>query len=351
MAIDWSRGYSCRWHAYEVRPDTWADGVELTEVESASVERSCDGDAPLIESGDILLTAPVNAGWDERYVRLVMVAEQGGRQERVEVCTLLCSTASGEVNHGIDVLRVTGRSVLWPASVARVSVGSYAPAGADGVAIAARLLQNVLAAPVEAEGSFEISSHVVYSIGETVLSVVWNLLNAGGYGISISGDGIVHIRLVPTEPALLLDQVNMRLIQGDKALSHELDLSEIPNRYIAIEGSEVAEATNNDPESVVSIASRGYRYDEIDTSPVRVGGETLAAYCSRRLEEKSVAYDAREWSREWWPNVVPGDLVRASLTSVGVEGDFRVIKQSLTCGRGITVEERARRDVRLWQRA
>lgn len=350
MALDWSQGYSCQWHAYEVVPGTWADGAELNEVESASVERSYDGDAPLIESGEIRLRASIGSEWDERYLRLVMVAEQGGERERVEVCTFLCSTTSGEVNHGIDSLRITGRSVLWPASKSRVSLGSYAPAGSDGAALAARLLREVTAAPVVVDGSFELASHIVYDIGESVLSVVWKLLNAGGFGIRISGDGTILLRAIPTEATLQLDWAHARLMHGSQALPHEFDLSGIPNRYVAMDDTEVAEAVNDNPNSPVSVSRRGYRYDEIDTSPIRIGGETLSAYCARKLEEKSIVRDMREWSREWWPDVLPNDIVRASLSSVGVEGDFRVTKQSLTCGRGIKVDEQAGREVYLWSR-
>ena len=348
MAIDWDKGYSSQWRVYEVLPQTWADGPEIFNVEMASVERSCDGEAPLLESGSISLVAPVGAGFEERYLRLVMVAEQGGARERVEVCTLLCSSASGEVNRGVDALRITGRSVLWPASVARVDVGSYAPSGADGADIAGELLRGTIAAPVEVEGSFQLASHVVYDIGATVLSVVWDILYAGGFGIRISGDGSVHIGPIPTKPALRLDRARARLLH--EVMPHELDWSDVPNRYVAIEGSEVAEAVNNDRNSPTSIVRRGYRHDIVDTAPIRIGGETLTAYCERRLEERSVAYDGREWSREWWPDVFPGDLVRATIASVGVDGDFRVIKQSLTCSKGITVQEQARKEVYSWLR-
>ena len=349
MAIDWSRGYSCQWRVYEVIPDTWADGTRVAGVESASVERSCDGDAPLLESGEIQLTVPIGTEWSERYLRLVMIAEQGGVRERVEVCTLLCSAASGETSKGVDSLRVTGRSVLYPASVACVSAGSYAPEGSDGAEFAARLLEEVLAAPVEVEGSFTLGSHIVYGAGETVLEIAWGLLGAGNFGIRVSGDGRVHIAPISTEPALLLTPDRLRLLHP--TLSHELDWTDVPNRYVAIEGATVAEALNDDPNSPTSTVTRGYRHDVIDTSPVRVNGESLEGYCERMLEEQSVAYDVHDWTREWYPDVVPGDIIRVTLTSKGIEGDFRVLRQSLSCEHGLVVSEQARSEVYSWTRA
>ena len=95
----------------------------------------------------------------------------------------------------------------------------------------------------------------------------------------------------------------------------------------------------------------GYRHDVVDTSPVRVGGETLAAYCARRLEEESVVLDTRIYRREYWPGVVPGDLVLGSLAGDGLDGLMRVRRQSLTCQQGIVVEEEAQREVGTWQRS
>lgn len=348
MAIDWTRGYSCEWHAYEVVLDTWADGDELSSVETAKVERSYEGDAPLIESGEIHLTAPIGVDWDERYLRLVMKANQDGERERVDVCTLLCQAVSGEVNRGIDAIRVTGRSVLYPASIACMDIGAYAPAGSDGVDLAAKMLRDVIAAPVETVGSFTLASHVVYDLGASVLSVVWDILSAGNYGIRIAGDGTVQLAPMDSAPSLLLDKSNMRLLH--EGMPYELDWSGVPNRYVAVDGAEIAEAVNDDPNSVTSTVYRGYRYDVIDTAPTRIGGETLTTYCARRLEEESVAYDVRNWSREWWPEVVPGDIIRVALSSNGAEGDFRVQRQSLDCGHGIVVEEQARREVHSWTR-
>lgn len=350
MAIDWSRGYSCTWRLYEVSPDTWADGSLISGMISASIERSYEKDSSdsLIESGSFTILSSTRTTWKEKYLRLVMIAEQDNVRQRVAVGTLLCSSASGKVDRGIDELEITGRSVLYPASVARVKIGSFAPAGSNGVAQAAALLRETISAPVTASGSFKLSSHIVYDTGQTVLSAVWTLLNAGGFGIRITGSGTVQIAKVSDTPKLELNESNIRLLHPE--LSHELDWSNVPNRYIAIEGKKTATATNNKQSSPTSTVTRGYRYDIVDSSPVRLSGETLSAYAKRKLEENSIAYDARSWTREWWPDVLPGDIIRVSLYPFGIEGDYRVLRQSLTCERGITIEEEAQKEVYAWRR-
>jgi len=45
------------------------------------------------------------------------------------------------------------------------------------------------------------------------------------------------------------------------------------------------------------------------------------------------------YSREWSPGVYPYSLVRGALPGSGLDGDYRVTTQRLTCGCGILVEE------------
>ena len=346
MAIDWGRGYSAEWRAYEVDRGTWADGQQAWDVESASVERTVDGDAPLLEAGSMSAVVPVGETWRERYIRLAMVARQGGEVERVDLCTLLVAAARGNVNRSRDALELTGRSVLWPASTTKCLPGDYAPALVDGAQWAARALRRCVAAPVVVDASFRLSDHTVFPNGTSVLRAVWMVLDAGGCSMRLSGDGTIAICEPPSEPALVLDQSAARLLHPD--MPHDLDWSDVPNRYVAHDGTDVAIATNDDPDSAVSTASRGYFVDELDTKPALVGGESLQAYAQRRLAERSVVADVRTYTREFWPDVVPGDLVRASIASVGLDGDMRVTRQSLDCGAGVTVTEEASMEVSLW---
>ena len=347
MAIDWSAGYRCEdWRAYLVDTRTWADSGMVAGISSLSVERTIDGEAPLLESGSLVVDRVPGERLVEGYWRIAMLAVQDGETERVDLCTLLVQSSTGTVERGVDALSVDGRSVLWPASVSLMEAGSYAPAGSDAVALAASYLRAAVAAPVEVQGSATIDQHVVFDVGSSALQAAWSLLDACGYTIRISGDGTIRILPTPDTPSLELGQASTRLLHP--GVSHSLDWSGVPNRYVAVDGSNVAEAVNDDARSPTSIVARGYRHDVVDTSPVRVDGETLASYARRRLAEESVATDSRTYKREWWPGVRPGDLVRASVADVGLDGDLRVYRQSLECGRGVVVEEEARTEVRSW---
>lgn len=339
--MDWTGGYSCEWHVSWVDPDTWADAGEVAGVTSVSIER--DASTPLIETGDMSLDGEMGA-W-ERWCRVSMVASQGAEREHVDVATLLFCSAEATAAYGTRTSSAEGWSVLKPCADLAMPLGSYAPRGCDGAARAAEILAEATPAPVTIEGSFELSQHMVFDIGCSHLDAAWALLDAGGWCIQIAGDGSIRVTPKPTEPALSLDMAHAALLSP--GVSDSLDLSGIPNRYTAIDGLDVGVATNEDASSPVSYQARGRWVDATDASPALVNGESLERYAQRKLDEASTVARTRSYTREWWPGVLPFSVVRGSLPSVGLDGDMRVVSQSLSCGAGITVSETAEQEVSL----
>jgi len=348
MAIDWTRGYTAHWRLYEVNQSTWTDGARLDGVVSASVERDCTGDAPELESASIELDTPVTGDFSERVLRLVMVAEQNGETERADICTMRFGATSGTIERGVHTRTLRGRSVLHTAAVAEtwLDYGAYVPSGADGAAEVGKMLSDTITAPVEVIGSFVLQESYVFDRSEHVLESAWAILKAGGYHIRIDGRGRVFVEREPTKPAYTLNQDTMRLLMP--SVQPELDWSDVPNRYTAIEGDSVYTITNDDAASVTSTVRRGYVVPVTDTSPIRIDGESLDAYASRKLAELSVASDKRRIEREYEPDIHINALVRATIAQVGMEGDYRSKRQSLKCGAGIVVTEQLEREVRSW---
>ena len=336
--MDWSKSYTSIWRVFRVNKDTWADAEQIAKVDSVSITRTADG--RLLESGSMEATGDFETG----YYRIVMTANQGGTLERVDVATMLFDATGGDVNYGRTAHDIDGFSVLYPASTTAVTLGEYAPAGEDGVRYAAELLESAINAPVEPEGSFTLNDHVVHELGSSVLDAVWSVLDAGGYIMQIDGRGVVHIIPKPTEPTLTINNSSIRMLNN--GISFSSDMSEIPNRYVVIEDNNVIIASNDDPESVVSTASRGYFVDVVDTSPTPVNGKTMLEYANDRLKELSIMKDERTYVREYAPDVYIYSLVRASIT--GLQGDLRVTSQSINCKNGITVQERAAKEIALW---
>ena len=339
--MDWSQSYAASWRIFRVNRQTWADGEQVDNIDSISVTKTADGD--LLESASFEVTGD----FTEDYYRIVMTAEQNGDVARVDVATLLFNTSSGTYDYGVNVQTADGHSVLYPASTTTIMAGEYAPAGIDGASYVARLLQNTINAPVEVEGGFTLNDNVVHEIGASVLDAAWSVLEAGpdgGYIMQIDGRGVVHIKPHPTDPSLAIDSTNAKLLAT--GINYTTDESNVPNRYVVISNGGKTVAENNDPDSPISYTNRGYYVDIVDESPTPVNGETLSAYAIRKLKEMSVKQDERTYTREYHPDVNLYSIVRASID--GLEGDLRVKSQSLTCSYGITVNEKAVREVNLW---
>ena len=348
--MDWGRGYTSMWRVFRVDESTWADGSEVRGVTSVTVERDDGTSNQLVESGSFRVDTAAIGRFESGYYRVVLYPQQNGIAERVDVTTLYCQSSHGDTDKGRTSHDVKGDSTLYPASTKRLATGSYFPNGAGCMAEAARLLRACLKAPVTVDSDSDpvLSQNVVFDDGSSVLEAVRKVLDACQCVIQVHGDGSVHLLRMPTKPALVLDRANARLVQP--GISYDYDLTGVPNRYYARQDKYLEVAVNDDPNSEVSTVVRGFPHDEYDGSAVRVDGETLYGYACRMLEEKSVVQDKRTYKRKWWPDVLPCDVVRGSMPSVGLDGDLRVIRQSLDCSHGISVTEEAAREVRLWQR-
>lgn len=337
--MDWTKSYSSEWRIFRVNRRTWADAEKLPNVISASITKTGDGD--MIESGSFQITG----SFEPDYYRIVLTAEQGGEVERVDVATLLFNETGGKYDYGVTTTEVNGSSVLYPASTEAVLVGEYAPAGVDGAEYAGKLLADSINAPVEVEGSFTLNENVVHQLGSTVLSAVWAVLNAGNFIIQIDGRGVVHIRPRPTEPALIIDSASMG--QLENGISHTADTSDIPNRYVVIDGIDITTAENNNAESTVSSVARGYYIDVVDTSPTPINGEPYKVYADRMLKELSVLKTVYSYSREFAPNVYPYSMVKATIN--GLNGNLTVQSQDITCDKGILITEKSAKETKLYE--
>lgn len=336
--MNWSQSYTAAWRVFRVNRDTWADSDKLADVDSVSITRTADGS--LLESGAIELSGDFQNG----HYRIVMTAIQGSEVERVDVATLLFNSEGGSHNYGNTAHSANGYSVLYPASVTAVTTGEYAPAGVDGVQYAKELLESSINAPVETEGGFELNEHLVHELGSSILDAVWTVLDAGKYVMQIDGRGVVHIRPKPTEPSLVIDNSSRGLVMN--GIEYSSDISQIPNRYIVITDNNITVASNDSRVSESSTVNVGYKVDVVDTSPTPINGQTYAEYARAKLEEMSVLKKTRTYTREYAPDVYPYSIVRASIS--GMTGDLRVESQTINCGNGITVSEKASEEVKLW---
>ena len=335
--MDFSKGYSSTFRLCPVETSTWASGPDVGGVLSASVEMDATDEYPLLQAGSCEVTLEVGDEFPEGFYRIEMVAEQDGGRERHAIATLLMESGGSTVDRMAQTAKVEGYSVLKPASDRLMLTGTYAPKGCDGAQYAAKLLSDCTPAPIEVKGSFTLDDHAVFGVGISYLQAAWTVLKAADWCMRVKGDGTVEICPKPSEASFVLDtEGRHHLIPGAEMT---YDLSEVPNRYYAVDGDDVGEAVNDLEWSRTSTVTRGRCVDYIDDSPVKVDGETMTAYAHRKLVELSTV--TREWqvTREYVPDLVPFDLVAGTVPEFGMDGAFRITKQSYQCGKGVTVSE------------
>lgn len=337
--MDWTSTYAIEYRLFRVDPDTWDDEERIAGLVSATVNTDGTDDVPLLETVTIEMDRDIGSSLEEGYYRLSCVTSQDG-YEAFDIATFLLMPTGGTYDYGYLSQSISGYSVLKPADERKLQFGTYAPAGVNGADYCVDMLEEVLDAPVDAEGSFTLSTNIVFDQGTSYLSAVWSVLDSAGWILHIHPDGSVTVMPKPTEPSIVLDKSTMSLV--GTSFAEKLDISEVPNAYTAVLGDEAQTAVNDDEDSPTSIPSRGRRIDEVDTSPTLVDGETLYQYAERMLEEKSTVTRQWQYVREYVPDAKPFDQVFADLSDKDFIGTAGILSQTINCtAEGIKVSETA----------
>jgi len=337
--MDYSKVYTAEFSMRSFDVQSWSDDGPPMTVSSMSVSASATDSCSLLKTATVETDEPLETGWYKLY----MTATQAG-SVRVPLGVYLFSNRSTKYDRGIGASTASGYSPLKPAMSAKMPLGSYAPMGADGAMLAAKYISECIPVPVHVQGGFELSQHVVFPQGCSYLEAAWLMVDSAGWAMTVDGDGEVWVTPMPTEPALNLGRLEGYMLMP--GVSEQVD-DLVPNRYYAVQGSSVAVAENVSA-GPTSYRQRGFWVDEIDTSPVRVNGETLQAYADRRLVESCIRTRRVSYEREFAPGVEPLSIVRCSIPEEGLDGDARVVSQKLDCSYGIKVSETIEFEENLW---
>ena len=324
---EWGRGYTSKICIARIDTRTWTASTDLIPVDSLSINRNCTDDVPLLVSATLTMSGELSTGWYE----VVLIAND---TEKVPLGCFLFEVVKRDLDYNSVVVEAKGSSVLRPANSTKIQIGEYAAVGSDGAEVAAQFLKRSVLAPVKVDGGFTVDRNVVFGVGMSCLEAAWLLLDAGGFCMQINGDGEIHIKPKPTEPEIDLTQLNADLLLP--GVQNDYDLSQVKNRYIAIENgmSAIAENRSN---GAASYEARGFWDDVVDTAPIRVNGESLQAYAERKLEEQAAVTESYSYNREFYPGVMPFSVVSYN------DHTLVVTSQTLTCEVGVTVAETAER--------
>jgi hypothetical protein len=330
--IDFSNGITAKYYASRVNPQTWSDAGEISIV-SGSITKNANSNLGV--SADITVKESIGT---EEWVRVYMIAEQGGAKERVPLFTGIVSSPSRDINGNSESRKLDCYSVLKVSNDILLPLGWFAPARTNGGALIKILLSD-LPCPVELdEGSPNIISSFVAGDNDTKLSVAQEIAKAINWQIKVNGDGSVRICPMPLTIAGTFDNIENDIIET--SLSDNRDIFSVPNVLrVTLRGS-AATARDDDPDSVYSTVNRGREIWKQETAKL-AAGESLGEYAARRLKELQNPSRRLNYSRRFQPDVDVNDLVSIIYPKQGIGDVFRVQSQTIDMSHGAKVKEGA----------
>lgn len=328
--IEYSKGISAIYYAARVNPQTWTDAGEI-EIISGNITKKASSD--LVASADITVSEDIGT---EAWVRVYMIAQQGGAKERIPLFTGIVSSPSRSINGYTETRKLECYSVLKVAADVLLPIGWFAPARTNGGELIRILLED-LPCPVEVdEGSPYIISSFVAGNNDSKLSVAQAIAEAINWQIKVHGDGSVRICPKPLTVSGSFDGIENDIIET--SVSDNRDIFSVPNVLRVTLGGSAATARDDDPDSIYSTVARGREVWAQEEAKL-AAGESLGEYAIRRLKELQNPSRKLSYTRRFQPDVDVNDLVSIVYPKQSIGDVFRVQSQTITLSHGAKVKE------------
>ena len=332
--MDWSKGFSAAYEFVVVNKDSWEDEKQLDFI-SGSIDRGADSN--LMESATVTVTESIGEEW----IRIYLLAHQGGSFSRVPLFTGLTSCPERKLDGNRVSWESDCYSVLKPAGDVLLERGYYAPAGSGAELV--RKLLSVSPCPVDIDGvSPTLLSSIIAEEGETNLSMATKIIDSIGWRIRIAGDGRITLCGMGRKSMAAFGSNNDDSIEVD--ITDTYDWYSCPNVYRAVgEETGVAVARDNSQDSRLSTINRGREIWMEETGVILNSGETLAQYAARKLKEAQSPARKLNYNRRFYEDITIGDVVSLNYPVHDLVGDYRILSQSIELGNGCRTSEEVMR--------
>ncbi len=317
--MDWSKGYSASYYATRVDPVTWRD-MERFEIIGGSIKRN--GEA-LRESADIECVGHQIAV--EQWIRVYLDVRQAGSASHTALFTGIASTPDLTRKLSRPETDLACYSVLKPVDDVLLKRGWYAAAGRLGGDVLRELLAATPAHVEISEDSPRLSESIIAEDGETCLTMVDRVLDAINWRLRLNGDGTIEALPKSLEPVVTFDPLENDVIEPE--VSIEADWYSCPNVFMAV-ADDLTGIARDESDGPLSISSRGREVWAYESGCDLADNESIGAYAQRKLKERQQVARTVSYNRRYYPDVVPGDLIR--LHYEGFEGLFNVRTQSIS---------------------
>ena len=349
---NWTASMQQTFEYYTVDPNTWKDMKRLDTVKSSTITR--DSGVESLGSATFEITESVG----ECYLRVYLVTNQNGIEEKHPLGTFLVQTPSSSFNGKIRNVSMDAYTPLLELKESQPPIGYYVPKDENIMSMVYQLVRDNMRGPVvEAKCDTKVFSDFVADTSDTWLSFLTALSLNAKYTFAM--DELGRTMFAPVQdtaslqPVWTYDDGNSSILYPEISMDH--DLYGIPNvvEVIYSNGSHnyYARVVNDDPNSPTSTVNRGREIVYRETDPDVIGipsGDQINEYAKQLLREMSSLEYTVTYSHGYCP-VRVGDCVRLNYERAGITDiKAKVISQSIKCEPGCPVTEKAVFTTKLW---
>ena len=331
--MDWSRGFTSKFIAVRVDPETWEDTSDEYPLLSGSVSRNAEDS--LIQSANI--STSVNLGDNEEvWIRIYMIADQEGERVRVPLFTGICATPSASYSGNKLEYSADCYSVLKVAADLLLPLGYYAQRGLQIGPLIKKLLADLPCNIYYENDSPNLNKTLVADNSSTQLDFISMILEKTKWYLDIDGKGDVYIRKKKLDPELILSSTENDVMGLE--VTDSKDWFDCPNVLRISDGNNTVTVQNDDPNSPYSITKRGRKIMKSESASLN-DNETIDHCAQRLLKEASNPSRTVSYSRRFYPDVNINDLVNIKYPEQRLMGYFRIASQSFDLSYGCEVSE------------
>lgn len=351
--MDWSKSMKQSYEFYVVDPSTWTDILRLENVKTCTINRDLSDST--LGSASIDVTESL----DECYIRIYLIAIQNGITEKIPLGTFLVQTPSISFDGKSSSYSLDAYTPLIELKNVMPPVGYTILKNETIMDLASRLCSENLRAPVVSTSTNDkIYSDFIANLDDSWLSFLSDLISNAKYMFEL--DELGRVLFAPQQdigalqPVWIYNDDNASILYP--GISDERDLYGIPNVVEVVYSTETdylfSRVVNDDPDSPVSVSSRGREVVYRESNPNFSGipsQELIDKYAKQLLRNKSCLEHTITYTHGYCP-VRLGDCVLLNYKKAGfVNVKARVIRQSIKCETGCSVEETAAYTTKLWR--
>lgn len=355
--IDWTKSMQQTYEYYVVDPLTWKDSYPLTNIESSTINR--DSSNVTLGSATIDCTETLN----ECYVRIYLVVNQLQNgimvNDKIALGTFLVQTPAVGFDGKKKKISLDAYTPLIELKETPPAIGYSLLEGTAIMDTAYTICRENMRAPVAIPSDTEkLHSSFVSNLDDNWLTFVADLISNAKYQFSLDGMGAVTFDKVldigSLRPVWTYDDGNSSILYPE--IDDSRDLYNVPNvvEVIYSTGTRymISRIVNNDPNSPVSVVSRGREKIHRVNNPSLSFNPTQAYldnYATQLLRDMSCLEHTITYTHGYCP-VRIGDGVLLNYERAGLKNiKAKVISQSIKCTTGCSVEETAVYTENLWR--